>query len=69
MLQLDETRIQESVANKDITRTFNPHFAPHFGGVHATCIKSAKTKTISAVLGNADINEMGLMTVIIGAES
>ena len=68
ILQLDETRIQESVANKSIKWTFNPPIAPHFGGVHETLINSTK-KAISAILGNADINDEELTKAIIGAES
>ncbi|MCG8047968.1 MAG: hypothetical protein N0E48_20505 [Candidatus Thiodiazotropha endolucinida] len=65
--QLDETKIQRSIANKGIRWHFNPPLAPHFGGVHESMIKSAK-RAINAILGNADITDEELMTAIIGAE-
>ena len=65
--QIDEDKITESAANKGVKWHFNPPLAPHFGGVHEAMIKSAK-RAISAILGNADINDEELMTAIIGAE-
>lgn len=65
--QIDEDKIKESVANKGVKWHFNPPYAPHFGGVHESMIKSAK-KAINAILGNADITDEELMTAIIGAE-
>ena len=53
---LDETKIQQSTANKGIKWYFNPPLAPHFGGVHESMIKAAK-RTISAVLGNAGVTD------------
>lgn len=67
VLQIDENKIQESVAHKGVKWHFNPPFAPHFGGVHESMIKSAK-RAIKAILGNADINDEELMTAVIGAE-
>ena len=56
VLQIDENKIQESVAHKGVKWHFNPPFAPHLGGVHESMIKSAK-RAIKAILGNADIND------------
>ena len=67
VLQIDENKIQESVAHKGVKWHFNPPFAPHFGGVHESMIKSAKW-AIKAILGNTDINEEELMTAVIGAD-
>ena len=67
ILQLDQEKVKESIANKGIVWHFNPPLAPHFGGVHETMIKSAK-RAINAILGNADITDEELMTAIIGAE-
>ena len=65
--QVDNHKIQESVANKGVKWHFNPPLAPHFGGAHESMVKSAK-KAIKAILGQADINDEELMTAIIGAE-
>ena len=58
----------EKVNNKGVRWHFNPPFAPHFGGVHETMIKSAK-RAIHAILGNANVNDEELMTAVIGAEA
>ena len=42
--------------------------APHFGGVHESMIKSAKT-AIKAILGSADINDKELNSAFVGAEA
>ena len=65
--ELDETKINVSVANKGVKWHFNPPLAPHFGGAHESMIKSAK-RAINAILGQADITDEELMTAIIGAE-
>ena len=65
--QVDNHKIQESVANKGVKWHYNPPLAPHFGGAHESMVKSAK-KAIKAILGQADINDEELMTAIIGAE-
>ena len=64
--QIDD-KITESAANKGVKWHFNPPIALHFGGVHEAMMKSAK-RAISAILGNADINDEELMTATIGAE-
>lgn len=64
--QLDNEKVKGTIANKGVRWHFNPPFAPHFGGVHETLIKSAK-RAIHAILGNADVNDEELMTAIIGA--
>ena len=65
--ELDETKINVSVANKGVKWHFNPPLAPHFGGAHESMIKSAK-RAINAILGQADITDEELMTAIIGSE-
>ena len=67
VLLIDETKVLESVANKCVKWHFNPPFAPHFGGVHESMIKSAQ-RAIKGIPWNADINDEELMTSIIGAE-
>ena len=67
LAQVEGHAIKESVANKGVKWHFNPPIAPHFGGVHESMLKSAK-KAIKAILGQADINDEELMTVIVGAE-
>ena len=66
--ELDESKINAAVANKEVKWHFNPPLAPHFGGAHKSMIKSAK-KAINAILGQADISDEELMTANIGAES
>ena len=67
LTQLDQTKINSSIANNGVKWYFNPPLAPHFGGVHESMMKSAK-RAINAILGNADITDEELMTAIIGAE-
>ena len=64
--QLDKERIQRTTANKGIKWKFNPAGGPHFGGVHEIIVKAAK-KAIYAVLGNSDITDEELITVVTGA--
>ena len=65
---LDEDKIQRSVANKGIKWHFNLPLAPHFGEVHEIMIKAAK-RAIFAILGSADVNDEELMTAFTGAET
>ena len=65
--ELDENKINQSIANTGITWHFNPPLAPHFGGVHEVMIKSAK-KAIQAILGKADVTDEEFTTAMTGAE-
>ena len=65
---LDQDRIMASTSNRGVKWHFNPPYAPHFGGVHETMIKSAK-KAIQAILGCADITDEELITAFTGAEA
>ena len=66
--QLDQDKIEKSSANKGIKWSFNPPWAPHFGGVHETMIKSAKRATY-AILGTADMTDEELIAAFTGAEA
>jgi len=66
--QLERDKIEKSAANKGIKWSFNPPWAPHFGGVHETMIKSAKRATY-AILGTADVTDEELMTAFTDAEA
>ena len=50
ILMLDDERIKQSIAVKEIRWHFNPPFVPHFGGVHETIVKATK-KAMYAILG------------------
>ena len=65
---LDQSKIAQSSANKELMWHFNPPLAPHFGGVHETMIKAAK-RAVNAVLGNADVTDEELTTALTGAEA
>ena len=65
--ELEESKINAAVANKGVKWHFNPPLTPHFDGAHESMIKSAK-KAVNAILGQADITDVELMTAIIGAE-
>ena len=65
--KLDQSRIQKTLANRGIRWQFQPPHAPHFGGVHESMIKSAK-RAINSVLGNAEITDEELASVIVGTE-
>jgi len=47
---------------------FNPPGTPHFGGVYEVMIREAK-KALRRIVGNADINDEELITVIVNVES
>jgi len=66
--QLDQDKIEKSAANKGIKWSFNPPWAPQFGGVHETMIKSVNRATYE-ILGTADMTDEELMTVFTGAEA
>ena len=65
--ELDEYKIDKSIANKGVTWNFNPPLAPHLGGAHEAMNKSAK-KARQAILGKADINDEEPSAAMIGAE-
>ena len=65
---LDQDIIMASTSNRGVKWHFKPPYAPHFGGVHETMIKSAK-KAIHAILGCADITDEELITAFTGAEA
>ena len=56
------------IAGKEITWTFNPPYAPYFGGVLKIITKAAKW-AVTGILGNADITDEELMTAFTGAEA
>ena len=61
-------KVNEYLVKQGVKWTFNPPYAPHFGGVFETMIKAAK-RAIIAILGNADVTDEKLMTAFTGAES
>lgn len=63
-----DTNLKSLVTGKGIKWTFNPPYAPHFGGVFETMIKAAK-RAVMAILGNADITDEELMTAFTRAEA
>ena len=66
---IKDSKLNESLINQGVKWTFNPPYAPHFGGVFfETMIKAAK-RAILAILGNADVNDEELMTAFTEAES
>ena len=38
--EMDQDKIERTAANKGIKWSFNPPYAPHFGGKHKTMIKA-----------------------------
>ena len=65
---IKDSKLNENLINQGVKWTFNPPYAPHFGGVFETMIKAAK-RAILAILGNADVNDEELMTAFTEAES
>ena len=63
-----DSKVNESLVKQRVKWTFNPPYAPHFGGVFETMIKAAK-RAIIAILGNADVTDEELMTAFTRAES
>ena len=65
---LEDPKLATKMTHKGVKWTFNPPYAPHFGGVFETMIKAAK-RAITAILGNADVTDEELTTVFTGAEA
>ena len=63
-----DPKFVSTMTSKKIKWTFNPPYAPHFGGIFETMIKAAK-KAIVAILGNSDVTDEELMTAFTGAEA
>ena len=61
-----DTKVNESLVKQGVKWTFNPPYAPHFGGVFETMIKAAK-RTVIAMLGNANVTDEELMIEFTGA--
>ena len=64
---LDQTKIASETADQGITWVFNPPYAPHFGGVFESMIKTAK-KAITAVLRDTSMKDEELLTAFTIAE-
>jgi hypothetical protein len=62
-----ERIVQETSKQGPIEWKFNPHSAPHFGGIFESMVKSAK-KALRTVIGDAEINDEELHTALCGAE-
>ena len=67
-LTCKDPKVQAQIASKGVKWTFNPPYAPHFGGVFEVMIKSAK-RAITAILNNDDVKDEELMTAFYGAEA
>jgi len=65
---VEDRKFVSTMTSKNIKWTFNPPYAPHFGGVFETMIKAAK-KAIVAILGNSNVTDEELMTAFTSAEA
>ena len=66
--QIDKGKVEAQTSNKGLRWYWNPPVSPHFGGVFERMIQSAK-RGIQGILGNAEVTDEELGTVITGAES
>ena len=65
---LDEEMLKESLANRGVKWFFNQPLAPHFGVVHESMIKAAKSAVVE-ILSNSDVKDEVLITAFTGAEA
>lgn len=65
---LDQEKIKRQTTHSGISWHFNPPYSPHTGGVFEVMIKAAK-RAMRKLLGNADITDEELITVMTGAEA
>ncbi|XP_067653340.1 uncharacterized protein [Haliotis asinina] len=66
--QIDQDKVQTSLAKSGVVWRFNPPHAPHFGGVFESLIKSAK-RAMFAILTKSDVTDEELVTTFVGVES
>jgi hypothetical protein len=64
---LDLDTLVDRTSNQGVEWKFNPPQAPHFGGVFESMIKAAK-RAMKAQIGNAELNDEELLTIIISVE-
>ena len=65
--QLDEERVQNFCAPKEIEWNFQPPNAPHFGGAWERLVQCTK-KTLKAILANRIVSKEVLRTALVEAE-
>ena len=65
--QLNEERIQDFCAPKEVKWNFNPPSAPHFGGAWERLVQCTK-RTLKAILANRVISKEVLRTALVEAE-
>ena len=63
MNEWDKAKIESDLAQKKIVWKFNPHGAPHFGGIWERVVQSCKNVMI-AILDNRSITEKVLSTTM-----
>ena len=66
--QLDRKYLYDNTVELGVTWRFNPPAAPHFGGALEIMVKAAKKATY-AVVGEGDVNDEKLITVLARVES